>query len=142
MSVIFDANVLISYLLISEKEGTIATIVEAGFENKYKLYLPQEVIEEAQEKIVKKDYLAQKIPQSAVDKFITALRVIAITPSYIADKIPEVGWGVKDDYLFAYGIVGECDYLVTGDDDLLVIKQLENLEIVKPIEFLGIINKK
>ncbi|MBU3979471.1 putative toxin-antitoxin system toxin component, PIN family [Patescibacteria group bacterium] len=142
MNVLFDANVLISYLLISEKEGTIVTVVEAGFKNKYQLHLPQEVIKEVQEKITKKEYLAQRISQSAVEKFVEALCAIAIIPSNINDQIPEIGRDFKDDYLLAYGIVGECDYLVTGDDDLLVLKQVENLGIVTPSEFLEIIKEK
>lgn len=142
MKVIFDANVLISYLLTSEKEGTIATVVEAGFVGKYLLILPREVISELRKKITVKEYLSQRIPQPTTEKFITALRVIADIPSPITEVIPKVGRDLKDDYLLAYGTIEECDYLVTGDDDLLVLKKVGKLTIVSPAEFYEILKKR
>lgn len=142
MKVIFDANVLISYLLTSEKEGTISTIVEAGFEGKYLLILPHEVVSELRKKITVKEYLSLRIPQPTAEKFITALCVIADIPSPIAEVIPEVGRDLKDDYLLAYGTVEECEYLVTGDEDLLVLEQVGKLKIVSPAEFYEILKKK
>ncbi len=139
MIILYDANVLISYLLTSEKEGTIASIVEAGFEGKYQFYLPAEVILELQKKITVKGFLSQRIPKLTAEKFITALSLIAIIPAPITEQIPKVGRDLKDDYLLAYGVAGEADYLVTGDDDLQVIKQVGNLKIVSPAEFYKIL---
>lgn len=142
MNVLHDANVLISYLLTSEKEGTIATIIEAGIEGTYDFYLPSEVIAELYKKISEKEFLAQRIPKPTAEKFISALKAIAITPSPITEPIPEIGRDLKDDYLIAYGTVGECDYLVSGDDDLQVLKQVGNLKIVSPNEFYEVLKKK
>ena len=36
----------------------------------------------------------------------------------------------KDDYLLAYGLMGGADYLVTGDEDLLTLGDVEGLKIV------------
>jgi predicted nucleic acid-binding protein len=105
MKVLFDTNVLISYLLTSEGEGTIATIIERGFAGDYDFVVPDEVITELRRKLTDKAWLAGRIPQSTAEKFITALREIAIIPPPITEPIPEVGRDVKDDYLFAYGTV-------------------------------------
>ncbi len=139
MNVIYDTNVLISYLLTSEKEGTIATIIEAGFKGEYTICIPSEVIKELKEKIFIKEFLSQRIPKLAVERFILALSLIAIIPKPITEPIPEVGRDYKDDYLLAYGIIEECDYLVTGDEDLLVLKKIENLKIVSPLTFSKIL---
>lgn len=140
MTILYDANVLISYLLTSEKEGTIASIVEAGFEGTYQFYLPNEVIVELQKKITVKTFLSQRIPKPTAKKFIAALSLIAIIPEPITQQIPKVGRDLKDDYLLAYGVTGEADYLVTGDDDLLVLKQVGGLKIVSPTEFYKILS--
>lgn len=139
MNVLYDANVLISYLLTSEREGIIATIIEAGFEGTYTFFLPSEVIAELRKKITVKEFLSQRIPKPTAERFIGALYSIATIPEPITEAIPEVGRDLKDDYLLAYGTVGECDYLVTGDDDLLVLKKVGNLKIVSPTEFYEII---
>jgi len=45
-----------------------------------------------------------------------------------------------DDYLLALALDSNADFLVTGDDDLLVLKQIGKTKIVKMSEFQGIIN--
>jgi uncharacterized protein len=45
----------------------------------------------------------------------------------------------KDDYLVAYGVVNEADYLITGDLDLLVLGQVGDLQIVNPAQFIAVL---
>lgn len=142
MRVLFDANVLISYLLTPKEEGTITTVIESGFKEKYQLLLPSELITELRKKIAEKAYLSQKISKSSTQKFITALSAIAEILSPITESIPKVGRDFKDDYLLAYAMVGDADYLVTGDDDLLVLKQIHKIKIVSPLEFLQVLEGK
>ena len=47
---------------------------------------------------------------------------------------------VKDNYLLALSKDADADYLITGDKDLLVLKQFENTLIVTLPQFLEIIN--
>jgi len=47
---------------------------------------------------------------------------------------------VKDNYLLALSKDADADYLITGDKDLLVLKQFENTLIVTLAQFLEIIN--
>lgn len=139
MKVIYDANVLISYLLTSELEGTIVTIIEAAFEEKYQILLPQEVIVEMQRKVSQKKYLSEKISIETLGKLIGALRVIATIPVSLKAYIPKIRRGRKDDYLLAYAAVEECDYLITGDNDLFDLKKLNIVRIVSPAQFYQIL---
>lgn len=41
----------------------------------------------------------------------------------------------SDDYLLAYAIEDDVDFLVTGDPDLLVLGGIDGLRIMKPSEF-------
>ena len=45
----------------------------------------------------------------------------------------------KDNYLLNLSIDGKADYLITGDKDLLVLKKIENTQIVTLKEFENII---
>ena len=139
MKVIFDANVLISYLLTSENVGNIVKIVEAGFVGKYELVLPPEVLSEIRKKLREKAFLSRRIDTATSEKFISALRAIAYTPHPITEAIPEVGRDLKDDFLIAYGTIEECDYLITGDDDLHVLGSIGTLHIVSPKDFCTIL---
>jgi uncharacterized protein len=42
----------------------------------------------------------------------------------------------KDDMLLALCLAGHADYLVTGDKDLLVLRQFDTAKIVTPRQFL------
>lgn len=57
-------------------------------------------------------------------------------------EISAVSRHVKDDYLLASAVLGEADYLVTGDKDLLVLGGVEGLKIVSPTEFLGVLQEE
>ena len=52
------------------------------------------------------------------------------------DVIPKIVRDPKDDPIIATGISGHCEYLITGDDDLLSLKSVGNLQIVTIDEFL------
>lgn len=141
MRVLFDTNIFISYLLKSDKDKTITTIIEAGFENKYKLLLPHDVINELNKKLTEKKYLARHILKADAQEFIEALTAIIEEIPVITEPIPQVGRDKKDDYLLACAVVGEADYLVSGDTDLQVLKEIQGVKIVSPIEFLEILKR-
>lgn len=141
MRVLFDTNIFISYLLKSDKDKTITTIIEAGFENKYKLLLPHDVINELNKKLTKKKYLARHILKTDAQEFIEALTTIIEEIPVITEPIPQVGRDKKDDYLLAYAVIGEADYLVSGDEDLQILKEIHGVKIVSPIEFLEILKR-
>jgi hypothetical protein len=43
----------------------------------------------------------------------------------------------KDDIFLACAVEGNADYIVTGDADLLVLKEHEGIKILRPHDFLG-----
>ncbi|MBN1656967.1 MAG: putative toxin-antitoxin system toxin component, PIN family [Anaerolineae bacterium] len=46
----------------------------------------------------------------------------------------------KDDPLVAAAVLGEVDYLVSGDQDLLVLEEYEGVKVTTPGEFVEILN--
>jgi putative PIN family toxin of toxin-antitoxin system len=139
MRVIVDTNVFISYLLKSEKEKTIPFIIEAGFKGAFTFIVPHDVLREFNKKLSEKSYLAKKISREEADKFVVLLSLVSDTVSSLQEPLPEIVRDKKDDYLLAYGTVGECDYLVTGDADLLFLKQVGKVKIVSPAAFYHIL---
>ncbi len=57
------------------------------------------------------------------------------------DIIPIQTRDPKDDSVIATALLGKCNYLITGDDDLLSLKMVDNLQIVTVNEFLMLVEK-
>ena len=57
-------------------------------------------------------------------------------------RVEPVSRDPDDDQVLAGAVAGRADYLVTADDDLLVIKEHCGVRIVSPAEFEGIIRKR
>src|SRR3990172_7467422 len=141
MRVLFDTNVLISYLLPFSRSTTTQRIVEHTIHSSITSILPEELVAELSRKIVSKSYLAERITAENAASFIQALTDVAEAIAPIVERMPEVGRDRKDDYLLAYALVGEADYLVTGDKDLLVLRQVGGAKIVSPAEFARILEE-
>ena len=78
-----------------------------------------------------------KLADSA-DQFLNDLRNVSDVVPRI--ELPEWTFArdERDDFLIAYALMLNVDYLVTGDRDLLVLQGALNM-IVSPAEFLALI---
>lgn len=137
--VLLDANVLISYLLRRGPSSAVVQLVEAAFEGACRLLLTHEIVAEVSAAVARKPYLGGRISAAQVDELVAALAVVAEVISTISDPIPAVTSDPRDDYLLAYALVGSADYLITGDEDLLCIGQVEATRIVGPASFLELL---
>ncbi|GHT50425.1 hypothetical protein FACS1894102_5940 [Spirochaetia bacterium] len=45
---------------------------------------------------------------------------------------------IDDNIIFECGITGNVDYIITGDDDLLVLKEFNGIKIITPKGYLEI----
>jgi len=138
MKVILDANIWISYLLTPAEGRTITQIVEACFGDDIELLVPPELIDEIVENVQDSPYLRTRIVREALHQLIEQLALVAMIPKPLTEKLSTFSRDPDDDYLVAYGLVHEVDYLVTGDRHLLVLQQVEQLHIVEPRVFLDI----
>ncbi len=136
MRVLLDANIFISYLLNPGHEGAIRTIMQAAIRGEFTLLLPEALLDEFVAKIPTKPYLAERITAAELRSLVELLKAVGEMIPIIKEEIPAVTRDPKDDYLLAYAVVGEADYLVTGDVDLLVLKQAGDVKIVSPRCFL------
>lgn len=142
MRALLDTNIFISYLLPSHQKGAIAAIVEAALSGAFTLLVPQELIEEFSRAVASKKYLARRISSQDADEFIRTLREVAEVIPSITDEIPAFTRDPKDDYLIAYALVGQADYIVSRDEDLLSLSRVEDVCMVNPVAFLAVLLKE
>ncbi|HEY0069922.1 MAG TPA: putative toxin-antitoxin system toxin component, PIN family [Chloroflexia bacterium] len=140
--VLLDANVYISYLLTRGATGTIAQLISAAVEGLYVLLLPEEILQEISEAMQRKKALVGRIKPEELQVLTSSLLNIAEEIEPIREKVPAVSRDPKDTYLLAYAVVGQADYLVTGDRDLLVLDPVGSLRIISPADFLSVLSEQ
>jgi putative PIN family toxin of toxin-antitoxin system len=139
MRVLLDANIFISYLLNPGKPAVLQSIVRAAIYGDFTLLLHEALLDEFVSKIPKKQFLAARITPGELAAFVSILRQVGEFIPEITEEIPAVTRDPKDAYLLAYAVVGEADYLITGDEDLLVLQRVGSVKIIKPSDLADLI---
>jgi putative PIN family toxin of toxin-antitoxin system len=140
--VLLDTNIWISYLLTRDETTTIRQVVRHCTGRRVQLLLPEELIEELKASIAKRSDLSRRISNTDVEELVTQLRQIALIPPSLQQELAQYSRDPMDDYLVAYGLIHTCEYLVTGDKDLLALQQVQALRIVEPADFLQIVQRQ
>jgi putative PIN family toxin of toxin-antitoxin system len=131
MRVLIDTNLWISYLLTRNDKSTIRQVVQACLSGRVGLVVPRELVAELRV-TVRYPHLVQRIRQDELELLLRQIRAVGEPPPFLPEETPRYSRDRKDDYLVAYGLLLEVDYLVTGDRDLLALGQIEQLHIVTP----------
>lgn len=129
MRAVVDVNVLISGILSAK--GASAEILRASRDGRFELVISELLLAEL-ERTLAYPRLLKRIPAEKTAAFISWVRDHGTmaedpeTPSPVASRDPD------DDYLLALAIDRRA-YLVTGDQDLLVLSG--ELPILTPAQF-------
>jgi putative PIN family toxin of toxin-antitoxin system len=135
--VLVDANIFISYALSPDSSGAITGTVESLWIGDIELVFPDSVATEIRATVERKSYLRDRIAPEDIEALIKELRAIALPSDPSPLEILPVLRDSKDDYLLAEAISANADYLVSGDRDLLDIRDdITRPRIVTPAEFL------
>ena len=139
MRFILDANVWISYLLARDESNTIRQLVGVCMDSAHTIITPPELLHELRASVGKYPHLRKRITQAQVELLTQAILEIALQPDSLQRELSQMSRDPKDDYLIAYALVYRADYLVTGDEDLLVLGAMEQLQIVRPAQMRRIL---
>lgn len=132
MRLLLDVNILISYLLAPQADSPVTRVVQAAVLGKFVLLLPAELMQEMRTKLANKSYLSARISHDEAVRFAAILGDIGETIPRIEGPIPAITRDPKDNYLLAYAVAGQADYLITGDADLLVLRKVGTVSICSP----------
>jgi len=122
--------------LISSKgkpRQVVSIIQQSGFI----FFYPKQLIEELQE-VPEKPRLAPKISSSQIERLVTLIesrgRLVELDSVVLA-----VSRDPKDDPFLACAQSVGCNYLVTGDKDMLVLQFHGTTKILTPAGFLSVL---
>lgn len=138
LRVVVDTNVLVSGLF-GIKNSPSAQILAAIRSQKIILVISPPILEEiaeviSRERIAKLTKMSKVLRKDFIDELVSRSDVTA------GKRHPQIiGRDAKDDKFLACAFEAKAGYLVTGDDDLLILKGYQGIKIVTPREFLHIL---
>ncbi len=128
---VVDANVWVSALL---NPGTARQIAHCLQTYQFQLVCSEQLVLELVH-VLRRPKIAITVSKDTTNDFIGLLENTALFVKI--EQIPTVSRDPKDNVYLACAAVGNCDFLVTGDNDLLVLKTYGTTKIVTPAEFLA-----
>ena len=132
MKVLIDTNIWISYLLGNLLQELDKKIIS----KKIKIIVSHEMLKELTEVSTR-----PKFKNIFSDRRMKAL--FSMLDNYAVIVYPNQKVNIcrdkKDNFLLEVALEGKADYLVTGDEDLLVLNPFHDTKIVKPNDFKKIL---
>jgi uncharacterized protein len=126
MNVFFDTNVLIAAFI---SHGRCAEVFEHCMGN-HRVLISNFVLDELTEKLRKKF----KYPQEEIDE---AHRII-LSSATITTEAPSLEINCRDEddvHIIAAAVAADADCIISGDDDLIILKKVHGIPIIKPGDF-------
>lgn len=129
---VIDTNLFISFLIGKRITGLKDSLVDSTIQ----LIFSEQNIDELRivtERPKFKKYFKPEDVDGLVDLIYTIGKIFKIS------KEPDICRDLKDNFLLALCDKAKADYLVTGDNDLLMIKEYKGTRIIKIDEFNDIL---
>ncbi|MEW5692892.1 MAG: putative toxin-antitoxin system toxin component, PIN family [Candidatus Hydrogenedentota bacterium] len=127
MKIVLDTNVLIASLIT---HGTCFEVIEHCIRN-HRIVTSNYIIKELEEKLIEKFYYTAKETKEIISVVLEKITNIGEIKDIIVNGIKD-----KDDYkIIGTAIAGNCDCIITGDQELISLKKYKNIDIILPKEF-------
>lgn len=129
LKVVIDTNVLISSIFWN---GHPRRIVDLAIAYKIISITSLDILEEVEE------VLSESFPEVPYERIKDIIRdILSYSKLVTVDEMIVEGLrDIKDTKIIACAVGGKADYIVTGDNDLLVLKEYKGIKILNPRTFL------
>lgn len=130
--VVVDSNVWISGLIFG---GQPEKIIKLFAEGHILLIVSAELLSELRRKII------EKFPLFAPNLDLLEASILndAIVVK-LGSRTINISRDPDDNKVIETAVIGNCNYIISGDNDLLIIGSYKNIRIVNPTDFLNIID--
>ena len=128
MKAVFDTNVLIAAFVA---EGLCASLLRRARRGDFLLYLSPFIISEFENVLSKKI----KADKPEIRDAIKILKETVYETVETGEEVKGVCRDKDDDNILSCAKVSRADYLVTGDEDLLILKKFGRTRIITPRDF-------
>jgi putative PIN family toxin of toxin-antitoxin system len=126
LRVFFDTNVLLAAFLT---DGLCSKLLSRGRRNQFELFTCPFVLREFEEKLRSK----LSATQSEIREALSLIREVARVVNPKKEQyVKGVCRDADDDNILTCALAANVDLLVTGDADLLAVKQWKGMKIITP----------
>jgi len=125
---VFDTNVLIAAFLT---EGICSGLLIRARKQAFNLVLCDDIIREFEGILIKKF----KLTSTDISDISAIVSEAASEILHNLGPIPDICRDPNDDMIIACAIDAAADYIVTGDEDLLILKRYKDIVIINPRNF-------
>lgn len=133
---VLDTNVVISALFW---DGKPLELMALAVDGEVRLYTSPALLAELQATITKPKLVKALMAsgRSPTDHVAEYRRLVTLTHRVL----PKGSWSrdPDDNHVIACALAARADFLVTGDDDLLMLGNVEGVRIVPPAELLNVL---
>lgn len=130
MRVVFDTNVLVAAFAA---EGLCAKLLRRANRREFPLFIGPVIIDEFRRALRTKLGASDEDGLKAVALLKEIAAIVEKAPSEL--KPARISRDPDDDAILAFAAACRADVLVTGDNDLLVLKTQGNMRILNPRDF-------
>jgi putative PIN family toxin of toxin-antitoxin system len=131
---VFDTNVLVSGMIFAERSKPL---IDEVLEGKITLILSMQMIQEFSRVIARDKFKLSGNQQNTLANFI--LRIGNVTK--IKSRFRVVREDPSDDTILRTAYDGKADYIVSGDEHLLALKEFRGIKIVTVSEMLELLKR-
>jgi len=138
---VLDSGVLVSAFLTPK--GVSAELLYLAYQEVFQIYLCDEIFKEIKRVLLEYPHIRKYYSYSnrQVTMFCEGLRAAV----NLVTKLPSIKTIINDpndDMVVACAVKAKANYIVTRDDDMLILKKYKWIKIVPPEEFIEILRKE
>lgn len=131
MKIFFDTNFYISAFI---SDGVCKRIYQETL-GEHEIFASKFLLEEFEGKLIRKFKIDKAPAKIAVNKIRKAAKLVEY-------QLREFAIKDKDDFaILSAAITANCDYLVTGDKELVELGEIKEMKILLPRDFINILKK-
>ncbi len=135
LKIVLDTNVLVSAAIIQGKQFELLKLAKLG---EIKIILSPQIIEEFKEVISRERFGFSK------EKINEAVRQILEIAEIIIpkQKLDIVKDDLDDNIILECALEAKANYIISGDEHLLALKEYKSIRIINTTEFFNVFNKE
>ncbi len=130
IKIVIDTNIFVSAFLGSKNARLV---VKEAINGDFSLVMSKEQLREIKEVLYRPKF-SKYITPAEVDELISLLSMKAIVP-VIYEKINDCR-DLKDNMILEEAVYGNAQYIITGDNDLLVLNPYKWIKIINLKDFI------
>jgi hypothetical protein len=136
MRAVADVNVLISGLI--DPGGIPGQVLDQWRAERFLIVTSEAILDEFRLVAARPRLRKYGLTASRVAQLLRAIRQFAIVVAGDAE-VRAVSGDADDDKFIACALAGAADYIVTGDDHLLALREYNDIAIIPPKAFIAVL---